>query len=359
VHFRGFHIKHQHICGITIPLSAQGCGTPPTRYLGAKIGKQQLENGSEAWFISAEDYLEKALPVIEATFRPLKAMFKTKLDAPPPASPNFDHELDDTDFLNENDTKLYQSYIGILRWAIELGRIDLAHIGATLAKFMATPRKGHMVAVLRIFACIKKYLKCQIVIDPHERDWSNLSWLSENWKEFYPNVNEEMPINASKPACGNSVQSNMFCDASHATNLMTRRSTTGIIIFLNGTPVTRYSKRQNTIESSTFGSEFIALKIATEMNNGLRYKLPMLGIAIDKPTNTFCDNNSVLLNLTKPDSTLQKKYNSIAYHKVRESVATGSLRVHHKPGATNLADVLTKWLPPHKHFELCCHMLWR
>ena len=127
-------------------------GPPPTRYLGAKIGKQQLENGSEAWFISAEDYLEKALPVIEATFRPLKAMFKTKLDAPPPASPNFDHELDDTDFLNENDTKLYQSYIGILRWAIELGRIDLAHIGATLAKFMATPRKGNMVAVLRIFA---------------------------------------------------------------------------------------------------------------------------------------------------------------------------------------------------------------
>ena len=84
----------------------------------------------------------------------------------------------------------------------------------------------------------------------------------------------------------------------------------------------------------------------------------MLGIPIDEPTNTFCDNNSFVLNVTKPESTLQKKHNSIAYHKVRESVATGSFWVHHEPRATNLADVLTKWLPPHKHLDLCRHMLW-
>jgi hypothetical protein len=57
----------------------------------------------------------------------------------------------------------------------------------------------------------------------------------------------------------------MFCDAAHATCLSTRRSTTGIIIFINGSPISWYSKRQNTIETSTFGSEFVALKIALEM----------------------------------------------------------------------------------------------
>ncbi len=48
---------------------------------------------------------------------------------------------------------------------------------------------------------------------------------------------------------GNAVQLNMFCDASPATDLITRRSTTGILFFMNGAPVKWYSKSQNAIES--------------------------------------------------------------------------------------------------------------
>jgi hypothetical protein len=66
--------------------------------------------------------------------------------------------------------------------------------------------------------------------------------------------------------CGESVQINMFCDAAHSTDLMTQRSTTGFIFSIHGTPITWYSKRQNIIESSSFGSEFVALRIETEMN---------------------------------------------------------------------------------------------
>ena len=106
---------------------------------------------------------------------------------------------------------------------------------------------------------------------------------------------------------GKSVQINMFCDASHASCLQSRRSTTGIIFFLNGAPITWYSKRQNTIESSAFGSEFVALKIATEMNEGIRYKLRMMGVPIDGPTNCFCDNQSVVTNVSNPESVLNKK----------------------------------------------------
>jgi hypothetical protein len=72
---------------------------------------------------------------------------------------------------------------------------------------------------------------------------------------------------------GQPIQLNMYCDAAHATNLVTRLSTTGGYILANSSPILWYSKRQNTIESSVFGSEFVALKIATEMNEGLRYKI--------------------------------------------------------------------------------------
>jgi hypothetical protein len=136
-----------------------------------------------------------------------------------------------------------------------------------------------------------------------------------------------------------------FVDADHAGCHETRRSHTGIIIFLQRTPITWYSKRQNTVESSTFGSEFVAMKTAIEQIEALRYKLRMMGIPVDGPTSVFCDNESVFKNVTKPESTLKKKHNAIAYHRVREAVAAGIVRIAWEDGRFNLADVLTKLMP--------------
>jgi len=100
-----------------------------------------------------------------------------------------------------------------------------------MATFMAAPHKGHMVAILRVFAYLRKHISCKLVVDPQECDWSNKIWISADWKESYPDIKDNLPSNAPKPR-GKSIQLNMFCDASHATSLVTRQSTTGIIIFL-------------------------------------------------------------------------------------------------------------------------------
>jgi hypothetical protein len=114
---------------------------------------------------------------------------------------------------------------------------------------------------------------------------------------------------------------------------------------VNRAPVMWFSKRQNTVETSTFGSEFVAMKITVELIDALRYKLRMFGIPIEGPASVFCDNNSVVLNVTVPESTLSKKHNAIAYHRVRESVASKVIRVAKEPTETNLADPLTKQVP--------------
>jgi hypothetical protein len=57
-----------------------------------------------------------------------------------------------------------------------------------------------------------------------------------------------------------------------------------------------YLKRQNTVESSTFGSDFVAMKTAMETIKGLRYKLRMMGVKIEGLTNVFCDNDSIVKN---------------------------------------------------------------
>jgi hypothetical protein len=264
-----------------------------------------------------------------------------KVSAPLPK--DYHPEVDTSMLLGDDDAQLYASYIGILQWAVELGRIDLTHSVSLMSRFRAAPREGHLMAVLHIFGYVKGHLRSKLVLDPGYRDWSFVDWVDADWKEFYPDATEPIPVNAPEPR-GNEVQVNMFCDAAHATCLATRRSTTGVIIFVNGAPIRWYSKRQNTVESSTFGSEFVALKIAVEMNIALRYKIRMMGVPIEEPTNTFADNSSVVTNVTIPESTLQKRHNAIAYHKCREECAAGAIRVAFEKGADNCSDGLTKIL---------------
>ena len=105
-----------------------------------------------------------------------------------------------------------------------------------------------------------------------------------------------------------------------------------------------WSKKQNSVESSSFGSEFIAMKQCCEYLRGLRYKLRMMGIPVEGPAYIFGDNQSVLANSTNPDSTL-KKSQSITYHFICEGVARGEWRTSYVNTNDNEADLLTKLLP--------------
>jgi hypothetical protein len=75
---------------------------------------------------------------------------------------------------------------------------------------------------------------------------------------------------------------------------------------------------------------------------GLRYKCRMMGIPICGPSYVYGNDKSAITNLTQPESTLQKKSNSICYHAVRESVAMGETLLTHVSTRDSLADLLTK-----------------
>ena len=116
-------------------------------------------------------------------------------------------------------------------------------------------------------------------------------------------------------------------------------------MWINSALVYWWSKKQNSVESSSFGSEFIAMKQVCEYLRGLRYKLRMMGIPISGPCYIHGDNQSVLANTSRPDSTLKKKSQSIAYHFVREGAARDEWRTSYINTHSNDADLLTKKLP--------------
>ena len=256
-------------------------------------------------------------------------------------------EVDVSQVLDAERTNRFQQLIGILRWAIELGRIDILTEVSCLSQHLAEPREGHLIAVYKIF----KYLSMRLKISRGRIVFNGKSMIIDNaifndfdrqeWKDFYHDAREEMPIKMPEPL-GNPVQTLAYVDANHAGNMKTRRSHSGILIYVNQAPIVWYSKRQNTVEASSFGSEYIALRICTEMVEALRYKLRCFGVPIEGACDVMCDNRSVVTNSSVPTSVLNKRHNAICYHRVREAQAAGVIRVGWIEGKENVADLFTK-----------------
>ena len=76
------------------------------------------------------------------------------------------------------------------------------------------------------------------------------------------------------------------------------------MIFVNKVPIQWFSKRQASVETSTFGSEFCAMKIDVELVEALRYKLRMFGVPLGGPAKIYCDYQAVYQNTIIPESTL-------------------------------------------------------
>jgi hypothetical protein len=249
--------------------------------------------------------------------------------------------MDGTPELDADQANYYQSLIGILRWATELGRIDIIVETGMLSRYCVSPREGHLKQALHIFAYLKRCSSCSMVFDDREPSVDESIFKQCNWSMQYPDAKETIPTNMPEPR-GKSVVTTCYVDADHAGCLATRRSHTGIIMYVNSAPIVWFSKRQNTVESSTFGSEFIALKQSIDLVEGLRYKLRMMGIPIDDSTSIYCDNEAVVKSTTAPESTLKKKHNAICYHRAREAQAAGHVRVGKILGTDNHADAFTK-----------------
>ena len=273
-----------------------------------------------------------------------------------PLASGYHPELDSTRELSPRLITQYQGHIGVLRWICELGRIDILVAVSMLSRYSASPREGHLDQVLHVFAYLKRYPRSRLVFDDNKPDYSKVDWRTADWAEFYPDAQEPLPPNMPETR-GKSVTTTCFVDADHANCQVTRRSHSGVLIYLNRAPVLWFSKRQNTVETSTFGSEFVAMKQAVDMCEGLRYKLRMMGVEVDGPTNVFCDNSAVVTNSTAPESVLKKKHNAIAYHRTREACAAGIIRIAKIEGEKNLADILTKLMPGPKLREMAGQIL--
>ena len=322
---------------------------PPETYLGAQVAQKfhSLKN-CEMWTMTSTAYLKAAIQTIE-TNENLQLPRKCHT----PLSSGYRPETDVSEELLPDRVTYFQEIIGILRWSIEIGRVDVLFEVSSLSAYQASPRQGHLDQALHILGYLKEHIKLTLYFDPSPITLPETIFRNnrDEFREQYRDAIEELPHNMPPPR-GREVKITAYCDSDHATNKVTRRSQTGYLIFIQSSPILWYSKRQNTVESSTFGAEFIAMKTCTEQIIALRIKLRMFGIPIDGPADVLGDNEAVVRNVRDFESTLKAKHNQIAYHRCREAVAAGIIHVGKVHTDWNLSDALTKALNGEKRGTL-------
>jgi hypothetical protein len=124
--------------------------------------------------------------------------------------------------------------------------------------------------------------------------------------------------------------------------MLNGRLVTAVLHFFNQTPIEWFSKKQATVETATYGSEFVAAKTAVQQILGLRTYLRYLGVEVKGPTMLFGDNGSVIKSGSMPHSPLKKRHHALSYHYTREAVASNAIDFQFIPGHLNPADILSK-----------------
>jgi hypothetical protein len=99
-------------------------------------------------------------------------------------------------------------------------------------------------------------------------------------------------------------------------DMVTGRSITAILHFLNQTPMDWYLKKQATVETATFGSEFIAARTTIDQILDLRTTLRYLGIPIREKSYVFGDNKTIINASSTPHAKLHKRHNALSFHRV-------------------------------------------
>ena len=254
-----------------------------------------------------------------------------------------DHpELDTSEELDQEGIKKYQSLIGVTQWLISLGRFDIATAIMTLSSFRACPRIGHLDRLKRVIGYVVKMKHATTRFRTELPDYSDVPDTHYDWEDaIYGKVEELIPENAPPPL-GKPVIHTTYCDANLLHNVMTGRSVTGIIHILNKTPIEHFSKKQLTVETATFGSEFMVVRTTVEQVMAIRTTLRYLGVPIIGPTYLHGDNKSVVDSCNVPRARIHKRHIILSFHRVREAITAGIIKFVHIPGDQNPADICSK-----------------
>jgi hypothetical protein len=219
-------------------------GTGPIDF---HLGQSFSQNDNGEMEISAKHYVDKMIDTYVQLYgeKPRKASS--------PFEQNDHPEMDDSPFLGQDETQQFQSLIGAMQWAVLIRRLDIATAVMSLSSFRAMPRRGHLERAKQIYGYLRKMKEARIRVLTNEPDYSDYQDPEYDWSSsVYGDVKEIIPMDIPEPK-GKYVTLSHYFDANLYHDMVTGRSVTAILHFLNQTLMDWYSKKLSVQNSSLQG----------------------------------------------------------------------------------------------------------
>jgi hypothetical protein len=270
---------------------------PLGQYLGMDIEKQ--EDGS--YLVHQRAYIERMLE---------RYNMENANCAPTPAPPKHVFTKRDPDSVSAKD-KPYRSLIGSLLYASICTRPDIAQAVNVLAQFNEDPTQEHWTAAKRVL----RYLK---------------------------GTKHQGIVFKKLPRFAHSVEVKSFSDADWAQDKDSRKSRTGLVIYINGSPAIWLSKKQATHALSSCEAELIAITEAIKELLWLRNFLTELKVEFTDPIDLFIDNQAAIALSRDPVNHSASKHIELRYWFILEAISNGFIRPVYVPTGENIADLFTK-----------------
>ena len=224
--------------------------------------------------------------------------------------------LDNNDDASKADIKQYQAMVGSLMYAMLCTRPDLAYGIQQLSQFNSNPTKAHFQAAKRVFRYLQGTQTTGLVYDD-----------------------------------GSIIPIQGYCDADYAAD-HDRKSISGYVFTLAGSPISWQAKKQTTVAQSTVEAEYAAMAHAAKEMIWFKYLLKDLGMSKYQPAILFCDNQGAIALAKNPTHHAKTKHVDVQLHFIRDHVEKGTINVKYCPTEVMLADLMTKGLARERHGRL-------
>jgi hypothetical protein len=204
------------------------------------------------------------------------------------------------------------------------------------------PRVGHLNRLKGIYGYLLKMKHSSIRIRAEEAGYSDLlDNTHDSTYSVYSYVEELLPIDAPEPLGNYGVTLTHYVDTNLMHDIAMGRSVTGILHLVSKTPIEWYEKKQATVETSTYGSEFVAARICTEQIIDL-HNTWFLGVPVVEKSYMFGDSKYVVDSSMQLNAKLHKWHTFLSFHRIRKAIAAGILGFFFLSGDDNPADILSK-----------------
>jgi len=237
----------------------------------------------------------------------------------------------------------YREAVGSLLWLASGTRPDISYAVSQVARFCENPGKDHWEAVQRIFRYLAGTVDYGLRYEPSE----SLLHGQVGSHSFAVSADDPLGPDVSDVF-------RVYSDSDHGRCKDTRRSVTGFVFYLAGSPICWQSRQQPTVALSSMEAEYMAACATTQEALWLVALLKALGFTQSRPVLIQEDNQSAIEYSKNPTSHKYTKHIDTRYHFVREQVVAKTVELRKVASADNVADIFTKPLAAEAHWH---HML--